>query len=83
MRMYCPGWWPRQSTPGRSHSETVRSVSVESQAFVAAWLPGSEGGGVADVLFGEVPFRGRLGFDWAGVDGKTRFTLGHGLSTGN
>ncbi len=54
-----------------------------SQAFVAAWLPGSEGGGVADVLFGEVPFRGRLGFDWAGVDGKTRFTLGHGLSTGN
>ena len=32
--------------------------------FVAAWLPGSEGAGVADVLFGEVPFRGRLPMPW-------------------
>lgn len=41
-----------------------------SQAFVAAWLPGSEGEGVADVLFraadGSVPydFGGRLSFSW-------------------
>ena len=33
-------------------------------AFVAAWLPGSEGGGVADVLFGDVDFQGRLSFSW-------------------
>ncbi len=33
-------------------------------AFVAAWLPGSEGAGIADVLFGEVPFTGRLPFAW-------------------
>jgi beta-glucosidase len=41
-----------------------------SNAFVAAWLPGSEGGGIADVLFrkkdGAVAydFTGRLSFSW-------------------
>jgi beta-glucosidase len=41
-----------------------------SDAFVAAWLPGSEGGGVADVLVaGESgkskrDFQGKLGFSW-------------------
>lgn len=33
-------------------------------AFVAAWLPGTEGQGVADVLFGAVPFTGRLPHAW-------------------
>ena len=31
-----------------------------AEAWVAAWLPGSEGGAVADVLFGRLPFTGRL-----------------------
>ena len=41
-----------------------------SDAFVAAWLPGSEGEGIADVLFkaadGTAPFdfTGRLAFSW-------------------
>ncbi|WP_326525503.1 glycoside hydrolase family 3 protein [Sphingomonas sp.] len=35
-----------------------------ADAFVAAWLPGSEGGGVADVLFGRVDFTGKLPFSW-------------------
>ncbi len=35
-----------------------------SAAFVAAWLPGSEGQGIADVLFGDHDFSGRLGFSW-------------------
>jgi beta-glucosidase len=35
-----------------------------SAAFVAAWLPGSEGQGVADVLFGDYDFQGRLSFSW-------------------
>lgn len=41
-----------------------------SHAFVAAWLPGSEGGGVADVLIGDAngnarhDFEGRLSFSW-------------------
>ena len=41
-----------------------------SDAFVAAWLPGSEGAGVADVIFGAADggvahdFRGKLSFSW-------------------
>ena len=37
-----------------------------SDAFVAAFLPGSEGGGVADMLFRSTgdDFRGRLSFSW-------------------
>ena len=41
-----------------------------SNAFVAAWLPGSEGGGIADVLIGDAAgkprhdFTGRLSFSW-------------------
>ncbi len=41
-----------------------------ADAFVAAWLPGTEGGGVADVLFGAADrsgrhdFEGRLSFSW-------------------
>ncbi|WP_426031245.1 glycoside hydrolase family 3 protein [Caulobacter sp. DWP3-1-3b2] len=41
-----------------------------SDAFVAAWLPGSEGGGVADVLVADKggkpkrDFQGKLGFSW-------------------
>ncbi|KAL4352566.1 hypothetical protein GQ457_06G017110 [Hibiscus cannabinus] len=33
-------------------------------ALVAAWLPGSEGQGVADVLFGDYGFTGKLSFTW-------------------
>ncbi len=41
-----------------------------SDAFVAAWLPGSEGASVSDVLFSQVngeiayDFKGRLSFSW-------------------
>ena len=31
---------------------------------IAAWLPGSEGAGVADVLFGDQPFTGTLPLPW-------------------
>ncbi len=33
-------------------------------AAMAAWLPGSEGSGIADVLFGDEPFRGKLPLPW-------------------
>jgi beta-glucosidase len=33
-------------------------------SLVAAWLPGSEGAGVADTLFGRRPFTGRLPVSW-------------------
>jgi beta-glucosidase len=32
--------------------------------LVAAWLPGSEGGGVADTLFGRRPYTGKLPVTW-------------------
>ena len=67
-----------------------------ADAFVAAWLPGPEGGGVADVLFarpdGSVrfDFRGRLPFSWPAsarppaVDGRPGepplFAFGYGLT---
>jgi beta-glucosidase len=35
-----------------------------AEAWVAAWLPGSEGAGVADVLFGDYPFVGKLPYTW-------------------
>jgi beta-glucosidase len=61
-----------------------------ADAFVATWLPGSEGAGVADVLFGKRPATGRLSFSWpAQCDGKpvngpegALFNLGYGLSLG-
>ena len=35
-----------------------------ADAWVAAWLPGTQGEGVADVLFGDYPFTGKLPFTW-------------------
>jgi hypothetical protein len=37
---------------------------AEADALVAAWLPGSEGAGVADTLFGVRPFTGKLPMSW-------------------
>lgn len=42
----------------------VNEALDQSAAFVAAWLPGSEGDGVAEVLFGDYGFSGQLGFSW-------------------
>ena len=36
----------------------------QSDAFIAAWLPGSEGDGIAEVLFGEYNFKGKLPHSW-------------------
>ena len=48
----------------------VRPEIEASNAFVAAWLPGTEGGGIADVLVGDAAgrprhdFSARLSFAW-------------------
>jgi len=66
-----------------------------SDAFVAAWLPGSEGAGVADLLIGDerglprYDFSGSLSFGWPAqpVDGdeagrELMFPFGYGLHYG-
>jgi len=53
-----------------------------ADAFVAAWYPGSEGGGVADVLIGDVArkarhdFSGRLSFSWPKNAAQFRLNAG-------
>ncbi len=48
-----------------------------SDAFVAAWLPGSEGNGVADVLFSQTDgsvnhdFKGKLSYSWPAHSDQT------------
>jgi len=53
-----------------------------SDAFVAAWLPGSEGQGVADVLLAKADgspqydFQGRLSFSWPKRPDQTPLNIG-------
>jgi beta-glucosidase len=42
----------------------VDQALAHSSAFVAAWLPGTEGQGVADVLFGDYAPTGKLSHSW-------------------
>jgi beta-glucosidase len=42
----------------------IDKVLDKADAFVAAWLPGTEGRGVTDVLFGDYNFYGTLSFSW-------------------
>ena len=73
-----------------------REMNISS-AFVAAWLPGSEGGGVADVLLRapdggvQYEFEGRLPMAWPANDinpedrqlpvAATAFPMGYGLNS--
>jgi beta-glucosidase len=65
-----------------------------SDAFIAAWLPGTEGMGLADMLLARPDgrpafgFTGRLPFDWPAGDclpksGGIQFRRGYGLSLSN
>jgi beta-glucosidase len=42
----------------------IEDVLGKTDAFLAAWLPGTEGQGVADVLFGDYKPTGKLSFSW-------------------
>ncbi|HMD70419.1 MAG TPA: glycoside hydrolase family 3 N-terminal domain-containing protein [Bryobacteraceae bacterium] len=57
-------------------------VLDRADAIVAAWLPGTEGDGIADVLFGDYPPTGKLSHAWpsGGADSKALFPYGFGLS---
>ena len=49
-------------------------------AFIAAWLPGTEGGGIADVLFTERDFTGRTPYTWRkSINGEILYPFGFGL----
>ncbi|MFP4396320.1 MAG: glycoside hydrolase family 3 protein, partial [Anaerolineales bacterium] len=59
-----------------------------ADAVVVAWLPGTEGQGVADVLFGDEPFTGKLPHTWpasmeqipySALDDAPLFPFGYGL----
>lgn len=64
----------------------LNSALDDSSAFVAAWLPGTEGLGVTDVLFGDYKFHGKLPRTWPGGDitandpPKPIFKYGYGLT---
>lgn len=64
----------------------VERELAHSAAFVAAWLPGSEAQGIADLLFGDKGFQGRLPFTWPAQMGDDatamgcRFPRGYGLT---
>ena len=51
-------------------------IEAVTTAFVVAWLPGSEGRGVAEVLFGLYDFKGRLGFTWPRAAGQVPLNVG-------
>ncbi|MFA5834071.1 MAG: glycoside hydrolase family 3 N-terminal domain-containing protein [Bacteroidota bacterium] len=42
----------------------INSALTQADAFVAAWLPGTEGRGLSDVLFGDYNFSGKLPHSW-------------------
>jgi len=67
------------------------SALAQSDAFVAAWLPGTEGLGITDVLFGDRAPKGKLPRLWptdnsqlavGKVSGKPQFPEGFGLGYG-
>jgi beta-glucosidase len=64
---------------------------AQADAWIAAWLPGTEGEGVADLLFGDKKFVGKLSHSWPKTEAQTnsnfgdagyapQFMLGHGLT---
>ncbi len=71
----------------------ITDVLPQVDAFVAAFLPGTEGQGVADVLFGDYQPTGKLSFSWPKSNEQLPlninspeeeydplFVFGHGLS---
>ena len=42
----------------------IPKIMEQADALVAAWLPGTEGQGVADVIFGDFKPTGKLSFSW-------------------
>ncbi|MDT4999947.1 MAG: beta-glucosidase, partial [Mycobacterium sp.] len=54
----------------------ITGIAPEAAGLVASWLPGTEGEGVADVLFGLKPFTGRLPETWAKAESQLPINVG-------
>ncbi|MCW5873134.1 MAG: glycoside hydrolase family 3 C-terminal domain-containing protein [Anaerolineales bacterium] len=69
----------------------ITDVLGQADAFVAAFWPGSEAAGLADLLLGDKPFTGKLSYTWprsmeqiplnGNTGGEPLFPFGFGLST--
>ncbi|MBS1857379.1 MAG: glycoside hydrolase family 3 C-terminal domain-containing protein [Acidobacteria bacterium] len=53
---------------------TLNPIFGKADAIVAAWLPGTEGEGITDVLFGAYKPKGRLSYNW-----EKQFAFGFGM----
>lgn len=60
----------------------VTDIILNADAFVAAWLPGTEGDGITDVLFGDLPFTGRLPYTWPRTIDQIPFDFANLQGTG-
>jgi beta-glucosidase len=69
----------------------INDALAQCDSFVAAWLPGTEGQGIADVLFGDHRPTGKLSFTWprsmaqipiniGGANYDPLFKYGYGLT---
>jgi beta-glucosidase len=54
----------------------IEKVLANCDAFVAAWLPGTEGQGVADVIFGDHKPTGKLSVSWPRSSATTPVNVG-------
>ena len=54
----------------------VADQLANADAFIVAWLPGTEGDGVADVLFGDYPPTGKLSHSWPSSDAQANVMCG-------
>jgi beta-glucosidase len=50
---------------------------MNADAWIAAWLPGTEGNGVTDVLFGDVKPTGHLSHSWPNDDSSANIMCGN------
>lgn len=54
----------------------INEALAKADAFVAAWLPGTEGQGVTDVLFGDYRPTGKLSFTWPRTNEQLPINVG-------
>ncbi|WP_433241786.1 glycoside hydrolase family 3 protein [Actinomadura nitritigenes] len=56
--------------------QIVTDELQKMDAFVMSWLPGSEGAGVSDTLFGNRPYTGRLSYTWPRSESQEPINVG-------